>query len=227
MGRSAPSLLVRGLGLLAVLFFANRAESMTIQELVDELKKMDAGEVGLISSFPATIKESAPDFLCGASFLEVTVRHPNHPHFLKFVRQPGKGLYRLALGEAEVERMREGLKLTMKDADTALRFAQWRLAQTEGVAFWLVSSVEQVPFLPVTKDDPESAARIEKAKAELAPKIVAPSVRALQEEFVVSQTAVVGRDLVRYEARVGRDGAWSSTMLRLATDIPVVYVVGK
>ncbi|MBI5365664.1 MAG: hypothetical protein HZA54_01400 [Planctomycetes bacterium] len=212
--------------LAAGLFTAGRAEAMTTAELVAELKKLGADEAALIAAYPATIDESRPDFLGGAAYLKVTVRHPNHPHVMRFVRATGGALYRLTLGAAEVERMQAELKPAPADADAALRYVQWLLGVTEGGAFWLVANVADVPFLPERKDDPDRAAALAKARAELAKKLAPPATRAETEGFAVEQCAVRKRDLVRYVVRVTRDGRTTVKRETLAADLPVVMVIG-
>lgn len=224
MRRCEPATLGAGVCLLLFFFLADRAESMTVKELVQELKKVGADEAALLEAFPSTIEESRPDFLGGAAYLKVVIRDPHHPHVLGFVVPPGKGVYRLALGVEELERMRTELKLAIKDADMALRWVQWRLAQTEGGAFWPVSSVDQVPFLSARPGDAAAAERIAKARAALAPLITPPAARVEKDGFVATQIAVKGRDLVRYEVRIARDASWSGAPEILASDIPVVYV---
>lgn len=203
------------------------AEDMTVKELIADLKKAGAGEVALLEEFPADLVQSTPDFLGGATYVVATVRHPNHPHILRYVVRRGQAVYRLRLGEEEIERLRADLKLRVESADSALRFAAWRLVQTEGFGFWLVSELKDVPFLPERADDPERTARLARARAELPAKLTPPTVREEKGVFVVTQLAVKGRDLVRYEARVGRDGAWSCSREGVASGLPVVEVIAR
>jgi hypothetical protein len=210
---------VTGAVLIAV-FLSVEGRAMSLDEIVGELKKSNPEAARLITSYPVDIRESQPDFLGGAAYLEITVQMPYHPTFLRLVYRPGKRLYWPG-GVDELERLRTELGIAIKDAGMALRYAQWRLGHTEGSAFWLVSSVEQIPFitgLPLFGKD------VEKAKAVVAGKIAAPTAEHDRDGFTVTQFAVLRGSLVRYNARVERDATWSCSKTQLVADLPVIEV---
>ena len=199
--------------------------SMTSDELVSALEKAGADETALLKSNPVTIEETRPDFLAGASYLRVTVRGRRHPHLLQYVAAPNGTIYRLKLGAAELERMRGDLKLDLKSPDMALHYVQWLLDVTEGPAFWLVSSLKDVPFQPVAAGEDELAKEIDEAKKKIAPLIEPPKATAQSDGFSVTQEAVRGSDLVRYDVKVSRQGACEVKTKTLAPELPVVYVL--
>ncbi|MBI3268244.1 MAG: hypothetical protein HYZ53_04425 [Planctomycetes bacterium] len=203
-----------------------RADTMTVKELIAELAKSGAGEVKLLEAYPCDLEETRPDFLGGAVYVRVVVRHPHHPHVLDYVLQAGKPVYRLRVGEPELRRLREEVKFALGTPEAALRYAQWTLRLTEGPAYWPVASVGEVPYMPARAEETELAARIRKSKEALASKIEPASARAEGVDFVVRQTAVKGRDLVRYDIRVTAQGKLDVRMTTVATDVPVVYVAG-
>jgi hypothetical protein len=211
--------------LLFVLLLNTPGYAMTSEELIAALKTTDAGEVPLLESFPVKIEEKRYDFLNGGVYLRVSVLNPHHPHVLHYVMEPGGRIYRLKLGKSELERMQTDLKIEIKDPDMALRYTQWMLEVTEGPALWLVSSVEGVPFQPVAPGEDELAKRIEKAKKEIASKISTPSARPDKDGFAVTQEAVQGRNLVRYEVAVSARGQCEVRKQTLLADLPVVYVL--
>lgn len=198
---------------------------MTSDELIGALKKAGAGEVGLLESFPLKIEEKRYDFLGNGVYLRVSVADPHHPHLLHYVTAPGGGVYALKLGKPELDRMQADLALAIKNADMALRYAQWVLEVTEGPALWLLSSVQDVPFQPVAEGEEELRSEIEQAKKAVAAKISAPNAKADKGGFAVTQEAVQERDLVRYEVAVSQVGRCEVKRQTLVTDLPVVYVM--
>ena len=116
-------------------------------------------------------------------------------------------------------------RLDIRSPTIALAYAQWLLAQTEGKAFWLVSSLKDVPFLPEDKSDTDRTELLAKARSQLLAKIATPTVAQTPEGYSVVQIAVKNRDLIRFNGVVTRTGGWTSTVTKLATDIPVVYIL--
>lgn len=210
---------------MLLLVFQTPGYPMTSDELVSALEKAGADETPLLKSNPVVIEEMQPDFLAGASYLRVTVRAPHHPHLLQYVAAPNGTVYRLKLGAAELERMRGDLKLDLKSSDMALHYVQWLLDVSEGPAFWLVSSLKDVPFQPVAAGEEDLAKEIDEAKKKIAPLITAPKATVETDGFSVTQQAVGGSDLVRYDVKVSRQGACEVKTETLAPELPVVYVV--
>jgi hypothetical protein len=198
---------------------------MTSEELIGALKKAGAGEVELLESFPLEIEEKRYDFLGSGVALRVSVSDPHHPHLLRYVVGPAGTVYALGLGKAELERMQTDLKLEIKDPDMALRYAQWVLEVTEGPALWPLSSVDDVPFQPLAEGEDELRSEIEKAKKEMASRISRPSAESAKDGFAVTQEAVQGTDLVRYEVAVTKQGRCTVKKQILLADVPVVYVM--
>jgi hypothetical protein len=105
----------------------------------------------------------------------------------------------------------------------ALRFAQWRLRLTEGSAFWLISSSQEVPFISPERM-PMFAESVQKAKTAIVGMVAPPAASMDHDGFTVTQHAVTGTTLVRYHAFIGRDATWSCTKTILARDLPVISV---
>ena len=202
---------------------ATSAEAMTKDELLVLLKKTGAPETSLVEEFPATIEERSFDFLGGGTYLRVMLIQPDHPAVLNFVWQDGK-LVRLPRTDQELAGLDRRINVSIKNADMALRYARWALDVSQGTAFWLVSSVEDVPFMPAAPDEQELAAELSKARRDLAAKIQPPSVKESQTTFEVTQFAVKGRDLVRYTINVSRLGHLRIDEQTVSAGIPVVYV---
>jgi hypothetical protein len=205
---------------LIAAFLSVEGRATSLDELVGELKKSNPGAAELITSYPVDIRESQPDFLGGAAYLQITVRMPYHPTFLRLVYGPDKGLYWPGSVE-ELERLRTQLGITIKDAGMAQRYVQWRLDHTEGSAFWPVSSMEQIPFI---EGLPLYAKDVEKAKTAVAGKIGSPTAEPDRDGFAVTQSAVQLRSLVRYNVRVERDARWSCSKTQIVADLPVIEV---
>ena len=207
---------------LAVALFCPRVEAMTVDELVAKLRAAQAGELELFQLFPVEMKEEQPDFLRGATFVQVTVLDPHHPHFLFYVVADERAIYRLALGPPEMERLQRELELKITSEETALRYAQWWLRMTQGSACWLLTSVDDVPFLRSQK--PKTVAQVEEARRTLKEQIVPPSVKPNQDGYEVSQLAVKGLELVRYTLNVTFLGRVQPDVKVLRKYLPVVEV---
>src|SRR5262245_2584432 len=202
---------------------ATSAQAMTKDELLALLKKSHAPETSLVEEFPVNIEERSFDFLDGGTYLRVMLIQPDHPAVLNFVWQDGN-LVRLPRTDQELAGLDRRISVSIKSADMALRYARWALDVSQGTAFWLVSSIEDVPFMPAAPDEQELAAQISNARSDLAAKIQPPSVKESQATFEVTQFAVKGRDLVRYTINVSRLGHLRIDERTVAAGIPVVYV---
>jgi hypothetical protein len=224
MPRITKRLVERMAALLLVAVSCPEGFAMNVDELVERLRRAGADELRLVESNRVEIDETKPDFLRGASFLRVTVREAHHPHVLHYVVAPGGALYRPKLGQREIDRMQTELELTITDEDAALRYVQWLLALTQGTAFWPVADLDDVPFMPAAPEEAELLGRIEAAKASITRRIEPPRVRPARDGFLVTQTAVRGRDFVRYEVRVTHVGRVEIETETLERQIPVVYV---
>jgi hypothetical protein len=192
---------------------AGWTESLTLDQQIAALKNSNG-------SSPVEIKQSQPDFLAGAYYLEVEVLAPYHPRFSNHVFRADKGIYSADLLD-DLNRLPTELGISIKDADMALRFAQWRLRLTEGSAFWPISSSEEVPFI---QKMPMFAEAVQKTKTAIAGMVAPPTASTDHEGFRVTQHAVIGTTLVRYQAFIGRDATWSCTKAMLARDLPVISV---
>jgi hypothetical protein len=186
------------------------AESLTLEQEIAVLKNSGGGS-------PVEVKQSQPDFLAGAYYLEAEVLAPYHPRFSNYVFRADKGVYWVGSID-NLNRLPAELGLSMKDADMALRFAQWRLQQTEGSSFWPVSSDYEVPFI---EKMPMFAEAVQKAKTAIAGMVTPPAASPDHDGFTVTQYAVVGTTLVRYQAFIGRNATWSCSKAILARDLPV------
>jgi len=213
MKRHRSSVVAAGALLCVSLMPAAWAESLTLEQQIAKLKNSEDGS-------PVEIKQSQPDFLGGAYYLQVEVLAPYHPRFANYVFRADKGLYSAgSLGD--LNRLPTELGMSIKDADMALRFAQWRLLQTEGASFWLVSSAQEVPFI---EKMPIFAKDVENAKTAIAGMVTPPTASTDHDGFTIVQHAVLGDMLVRYQAQIGRDATWSCTKAILARDLPVISV---
>jgi len=65
------------------------------------------------------------------------------------------------------ERITRELDISVRSADTALRYVQWLLAVTSEVAFWLVASADDVPFRRPTRAETDLKARIGMVRQDL------------------------------------------------------------
>ncbi len=189
--------------------------SLSLEQQIAELKNSGGGS-------PVAIKQSQPDFLAGAYYLEVEVLAPYHPRFSNYVFRADKGIYSADLLD-NLNRLPGELGISIRDADMAVRFAQWRLRLTEGSAFWLISSLQDVPFI-APESMPMFAEAVRKAKTAITGMVAPPAASADRDGFRVTQYAVIGTTLARYQAFVGRGATWSCTKAMLAHDLPVISV---
>src|SRR5205823_5777715 len=65
------------------------------------------------------------------------------------------------------ERITRELDISVRSADTALRYVQWLLAVTSEEAFWLVASADDVPFRRPTRAETDLKARIGMVRQDL------------------------------------------------------------
>ncbi len=201
------------------------AFGMTTAELADALRKAGLPQAAVVGSLPGEVEEQTPDFLNGGTYLKATLHDPHHPHVLSFVRQGDRMVF-IQPGPDGWKRAGSDLQVSVRTADSALRYVQWLLDATGGGAFWLVASVDDVPFLPAAADETELQARIATVRKDLEGKIQAPHAEESGAAFVVRQDAVAGRDLVRYTARVSKLGLLTLEKTAIARDLPVVYTGG-
>jgi hypothetical protein len=215
MKRHRSSVVAAGALLCVSLMPAAWAESLTLEQEIAKLKNSEDGS-------PVEIKQSQPDFLGGAYYLQVEVLAPYHPRFANYVFRADKGLYSAGSLD-DLNRLPAELGMSIKDADMALRFAQWRLLQTEGGSFWLVSSAQEVPFISPEKT-PIFAKDVQNAKTAIAGMVTPPTASTDHDGFTIVQHAVLDDMLMRYQAQIGRDATWSCTKAILARHLPVVSV---
>lgn len=201
------------------------ALAMTTQELAEALRKAGLPQATVVGSLPGQVEEQTPDFLNGGTYLRVTLNDPHHPHVLSFVRQ-GDRIVAIERGPDGLKRAGTDLQVSVRNADSALRYVQWLLDVTGGGAFWRVSSVSDVPFLPAAADEADLQQRIAAARKDLEGRIQPPHAEESGAAFVVRQDAVAGRDLVQYTVRVSRLGLPTLEKTTVARDLPVVYTGG-
>jgi len=202
--------------------FVGEVHGMTSEQLLAALEKDGAPEAELVKKFPTEVDEQSLEFLDGGKYLRAVVHEPKHPAVLHFVEQKGE-IRRLPRGTDGIKRLDQALDISIKDSAAALRYARWALEVGHGGAFWLISSVDDVPFLPAAEGEKELAAQVDKARADLSGKIRPPSVEDGKPSFRVTQFAVKGRDLVRYTIDVSRLGHLAIDSEVVSADIPVVY----
>ena len=210
---------------LLLLALHTTAYAMTPEELIGALKRMGSKDAELLEAFPFDIEEERPDFLAGARSLRVTIRYAFHPALFRYAVAPDGKMYSLAT-PADVARMQTDLKLSIKDPEMAVRYAQWLLQSTEGPTLWLLSSVDDVPFRPTRVDQPKLAEEIEDARRTLARRISRPSARARDDGdgFVVTQEALHQEKLVRYDVAISPTGHTQIKREPLTPALPVVSV---
>jgi hypothetical protein len=204
---------------------ASTAPAMTTQELAEALRKAGLPQATMVGTLPGEVVEQTPDFLDGGTYLKVTLNDPHHPHILSFVRQ-GDRIVAIPAGPDGWKRAGRELQVSIRNADSALRYVQWLLDVTGGGAFWRVSSVADVPFQPAAADEKELQQRIAAARKDLEGKIQPPHAEESGAAFVVHQDAVAGRDLMRYTVRVSKLGLPTVEQTTVGRDLPVVYARG-
>jgi len=215
MKRHRSRAFAAGVLLYVSLIPAGWTESLTLDQQIADLKNSNDGS-------PVEIKHSQPDFLAGAYYLEVEVLAPYHPRFSNYVFRADRGIYSADLID-NLNRLPTEFGISIKDADMAMRFAQWRLRLTEGSAFWPISSPLEVPFISPEKM-PMFAEAVQKAKTTIAGMVAPPAASTDHDGFTVTQYAVVGTTLVRYQAFIGQTAGWTCTKAILARDLPVISV---
>src|ERR1700719_386449 len=108
MKRHRSSVVAAGAVLCVSLMPAAWAESLTLEQEIAKLKNSEDGS-------PVEIKQSQPDFLGGAYYLQVEVLAPHHPRFANYVFRADKGLYSAgSLGD--LNRLPTELGMSIKDA---------------------------------------------------------------------------------------------------------------
>src|SRR5207244_1511062 len=102
------------------------------------------------------------------------------------------------------EQITKELDISIRSADAALRYIRWLLEVTSEGGFWLVESVNEVPFLATSLKDKDLQAKIDVARKDLQSKIEPPRAEESGAVFVVHLDAVAGRELVRYAVKVSK-----------------------
>jgi len=196
---------------------------MTTKELAEILRKARMPQAEAVATLPGFVQESTLDFLGGATYLKVTLDRAFRSEIYHFVRKDDR-LNFIPPGREGWNEIVNHFDVSVRDPDTALRYVQWLLDATSEGSFWLVQSVDGVPFLPEKREDKSHQARIAEARAKLEGKVEAPRVEAKEGVYLVQQDAVVGRSLVRYTVRVSKLGLPTVETTTLAEDLPVVSV---
>jgi len=196
---------------------------MTTKELAEILRKARMPQAEVVATLPGFVQESTLDFLGGATYLKVTLDRAFRSETYHFVRKDGRVSF-IPPGREGWNEVVNHFDISVKDPDTALRYVQWLLDATSEGSFWLVQSIDGVPFLPENREDKSLQARIAEARAKLEGKVEAPRAEAKEGVFLVQQDAVVGRSLVRYTVRVSKLGLPTVETTTLAEDLPVVSV---
>jgi hypothetical protein len=199
------------------------AVAMTTEELAEALRKARLPQAEVVAELPGEVEEQSFDFLKGGTYLKVTLHGPWRAQILRFVRQ-GNLLIPIQPGREGRERISSDLDISVRSADTALRYVQWLLDVTREEGVWLVESVDDVPFIRATSKEKDLQAQIDAAREHLQRKIEPPRAEEAGAVFVVHQDAVAGRDLVRYTVRVSKLGLPTIETTTLARELPVVYV---
>ena len=226
--------LVRGTTVACVLYDPNETPKvvelgptpvppMTTKELAEILRKARMPQAEAVATLPGFVQESTLDFLGGATYLKVTLDRAFRSEIYHFVRKDDR-LNFIPPGREGWNEIVNHFDVSVRDPDTALRYVQWLLDATSEGSFWLVQSVDGVPFLPENREDKSHQARIAEARAKLEGKVEAPRVEAKEGVYLVQQDAVVGRSLVRYTVRVSKLGLPTVETTTLAEDLPVVSV---
>jgi hypothetical protein len=196
---------------------------LTTKELAEILRKARMPQAEAVATLPGFVQESTLDFLGGATYLKVTLDRAFRSEIYHFVRKDDR-LNFIPPGREGWNEIVNHFDVSVRDPDTALRYVQWFLDATSEGSFWLVQSVDGVPFLPENREDKSHQARIAEARAKLEGKVEAPRVEAKEGVYLVQQDAVVGRSLVRYTVRVSKLGLPTVETTTLAEDLPVVSV---
>jgi hypothetical protein len=197
--------------------------AMTTKELAEILRKARMPQAEAVAALPGIVQESTPDFLNGATYLKVTLEGGYRSEIYHFVRKDGRMSF-IPPGREGWNEVVNHFDVSVRDPDTALRYVQWLLDATSEGPFWLVQSIDSVPFLSVNREDKTLEARIAAARGNLQGKVEAPRAEVKEGVFLVQQDAVVGRSLVRYTVRVSKLGLPTVETTTLAEDLPVVSV---
>lgn len=192
----------------------------TTQDLAEALRKARSPLADVVAAHPGAVEEWPLDFLGDGVFIRATLDDGYRSRVLHFVRQ-GKRIIPIERGREGRARIQRDVRLSVRDGDAAVRYLQWLLDVTTEGGIWLVKSPDEVPFILTKKEDVDLNAKIGAARQDLAGKIQPPSVDASGPGFVVRQDAVVGRDLVRYTAKVSKLGLTTVEQATLAKDLPV------
>ncbi len=209
--------------LLLALVAAASAAATTTDELSAALRKSRLpDEADRVASLRGAVEESEPDFLNGGSYVVATLEGALRPEVHRYVRQKGR-LVPLGTGEEGRLRITREVDLRISSEDSALAYVRWLLEVTRENGVWLVSSVEDVPFVPVPRKEKERHQALDAQRRALEGTIQPPRVEPAGPLFVVHHDAITNRTLVRYAVKVTRLGLPTVSTEIVARDLPVVY----
>ncbi len=191
------------------------------EELANALRAARLPEADDVEALPGVVEEVPFDFLNGGSYVKATL-DTTPSQVVQFVHQRDRWIP-IERGAAGRQRALSELDISVRSAESALSYVQWLFGATSEGGFWLVKSVDDVPFMPATRNEKDLKAQIEAARAELESKIQPPRAEASDPAYVVHQDAVSGRDLVRYTVRVSKLGLPTVETVTIARNLPIVY----
>ncbi len=196
--------------------------AMTTTQLADALRKARLPQAEIVAALPGVVEQSSFDFLNGGTYLKVTLERGFRSQVYHFVRKGGR-LSPISPGREGRDKIVNDFDLSVRSPEAALRYVQWLLDVTSEGGFWLVQSVDDVPFLPVNqKDNKALREQIDASRGSVQDAIKPARAEASGTMFVVQQDAVTGRDLVRYSVKVSKLGLPTIEVTTLAKDLPVV-----
>jgi hypothetical protein len=191
------------------------------EELAKALRTARLPEANDVEALPGVVDESSFDFLNGGKYVKATLdRAPSQ--VVQFVHQ-GDRWFPIERGPAGRQRVSSELDISVRSPESALAYVQWLFSATSEGGFWLVDSVDDVPFMPATRHEKGLQEQIEAARKDLENKIQPPRAEASDVVYVVHQDAVSGRDLVRYTVRVSKLGLTTVETVTIAGNLPIVY----
>jgi hypothetical protein len=191
------------------------------EELAEALRNARLPEAADIEAAPGVVEESSFDFLNGGKYVKATL-DTTPSRVVQFVQQGGRWIP-IKRGTAGRQRVLSELDISVRSPESALGYVQWLFSATSEGGFWLVDSVDDVPFMPATRSEKDLQARIDAARKDLENKIQPPSAEASDPVYVVHQDAIAGRDLVRYTVRVSKLGLPTVETTTIASNLPIVY----
>lgn len=199
------------------------APAMSAEEFAEKLRKARRPEAERVAAFAGEVDESSPEFLDGGTYYEATLHGPEGAEALRFVLQRDR-MIAIPSGAEARRVLTSQVRVSIRTPEAAIAYVQWLLRLEASGGFWLVASLDDVPFQRTRRDETALRERIEAARERLAAKIAPPRAEEGETGFVVTQDAVAGTDLVRHVVKVSRLGLpWLETTT-VESDLPVVYV---